>query len=126
MVQRALVAIASLLFVFGQTTDAGRRSMLQDAPTFELMCDVAVVGGGPGTIQAYTAEMCSTFPLEIFCLLNDVSIKGCAAFHLDMHAHAELGRVRSRILEQLSSRSFSVCLIQLASSCCFIVHFVRR
>lgn len=42
----AFVATAVLL-ICGNAASAGR-ALLQDAPTDEIMCDVAVVGGGPG------------------------------------------------------------------------------
>lgn len=56
--------IAAVLLIVGSTVDAGR-SLQQDAPTDQLQCDVAVVGGGPGKCTfAHTVHtICSMFVL---------------------------------------------------------------
>ena len=43
------IFLASLAFILtcGRSVTAGR-GLLQDAPTDMIMCDVAIVGGGPG------------------------------------------------------------------------------
>ncbi|DBB01665.1 hypothetical protein WJX77_008557 [Trebouxia sp. C0004] len=46
----AFVATAALL-ICGNAASAGR-ALLQDAPTDEIVCDVAVVGGGPGGVYS--------------------------------------------------------------------------
>lgn len=45
--QCKIMATLMLALGSGQLVAAGR-SLLQDAPTGVIMCDVAVVGGGPG------------------------------------------------------------------------------
>lgn len=45
--QCKIVAAFMLALASGQFVAAGR-SLLQDAPTGVIMCDVAIVGGGPG------------------------------------------------------------------------------
>ncbi|KAL3144103.1 hypothetical protein ABBQ32_003893 [Trebouxia sp. C0010 RCD-2024] len=46
-----ILAACVLALGFGQLAAAGR-SLLQDAPTDAIMCDVAIVGGGPGGVYS--------------------------------------------------------------------------
>ncbi len=58
-----VLAACVLVFGSGQLAAAGR-SLLQDAPTGVIMCDVAIVGGGPG--GQHTLQQASSFVEKCF------------------------------------------------------------
>ena len=53
--QHKVLAACVLALGFAQLAAAGR-SLQQDAPTGVIMCDVAIVGGGPGKDLVFKAS----------------------------------------------------------------------